>query len=194
VFERTELERELQGLRSNVIYRRKESDPSDLIRAIRSFVYIDDPTPGIFHNVFIVHGHDQEAAEVVARFIEKLNFIPIILQEQASLGRTIIEKFEECSNVAFAIVLVTPDDIVVSKDATEGQESRARQNVIFELGFFVAKLGRGRVCILFKKSVEIPSDYKGVVYISMDSKGNWRTELAREMKAVGLPVDLNRII
>lgn len=95
--------------------------------------------------VFIVHGHDAEARETVARFLGNIGFEPIILHEQASRGRTVIEKGEAHSDVGFAVVLLTPDDMGRSVTETD-LEPRARQNVLLELGYFIAKLGRDRVC------------------------------------------------
>jgi predicted nucleotide-binding protein len=145
-------------------------------------------------NIFIVHGHDESAKEAVARFVEKIGLKPIVLHEQPNAGRTIIEKFEDHSNVGFAIVLLTPDDVGASKDKTTEAKSRARQNVILELGYFMGKLGRGRVCALYKEGVEIPSDYQGVLYIPMDFAGAWRMALAKEIKNAGIDVDLNKVI
>jgi predicted nucleotide-binding protein len=143
--------------------------------------------------IFVVHGHDEGARETVAGFLRKLDLTPIILHEHANQGRTIIEKFEDKSNdVGFAVVLLTPDD-VGGTDATKLQP-RARQNVILELGYFVAKLGRDRVCALKKGDIEVPTDYIGVGYVDLDPKGGWRLDLAREIKAAGIDVDLNKAV
>lgn len=143
--------------------------------------------------IFIVHGRDEGAREEVARVIEKLGKEPVILAEQASAGNTIIEKVERNADVGFAIVLLTPDDEGGLKDSDDIR-SRARQNVIFELGFFIGRLGRGHVCALTKGDVEIPSDYSGVVYIEMGGQHEWRIRLVRELKAAGYDVDANEII
>lgn len=118
--------------------------------------------------IFIVHGHDGEAKERTARFVEKLGFKPIILNEQVSRGLTIIEKIEKYSNVRFAIVLYTPDDLGnTESEAKNGILSlRARQNVIFEHGFLIGKIGRENVVPLVAGNVELPSDISGIVYIS----------------------------
>jgi predicted nucleotide-binding protein len=145
-------------------------------------------------DIFIVHGHDESAKQAVARFIEKLGLKAIILHEQPNAGRTIIEKFEDYANVGFAVVLMTPDDVGATKDKKDQLLPRARQNVVFELGFFVGKLGRNRVCALHKEEVEIPSDYTGVLYVAMDEDGGWQLKLAKEIKAAGIPVDLNKVI
>jgi predicted nucleotide-binding protein len=155
---------------------------------------IPDQSVCLGNDVFIVHGHDEEAKQSVARFIERLGINAVILHEKPNVGRTIIQKFEDYSNVGFAVILLTPDDIGFPKDKPQEKKPRARQNVVFELGFFVGKLGRERVCALYKGNVEIPSDFEGVLYIPMGSDGGWRLELAREFKAAGIEVDLNKVI
>ncbi|NTW88534.1 MAG: nucleotide-binding protein, partial [Desulfobulbaceae bacterium] len=118
----------------------------------------------------------------------------IILHEQPNVGQTIIEKFERYADVAFAVVLLTPDDIGGKQESEPVLKPRARQNVIFELGFFFGRLARNHVAALIKGDVEKPSDYDGVGYIQMDRAGAWKIELARELKAAGLKVDLNDAI
>jgi predicted nucleotide-binding protein len=181
---------DLSGLPPNVLFLSKEAGEEGLARLIRSLLPSRAPS-SVSDSVFIVHGHDGEAKEAVARFVEKLQLRSIILHEQSNLGHTIIEKFEKHSNVAFAIVLLTDDDIGASKRTPRSLKPRARQNVIFEFGFFSAKLGRRRVCALVKDGVEVPSDIHGVVYVPMDATGAWRTLLAREMRAAGLNINLN---
>ena len=141
--------------------------------------------------VFIVHGHDNEAKLEIARFIEQMGFEPIILHEQASKGMTIIEKIEEYSNVCFGIVLYTPCDIGYDKDKETEKMARARQNVVFEHGYLISKLGRNNVCALVKPSVETPNDISGIVYIPFDSNGGWKIPLAKEMKSSGYEIDFN---
>jgi predicted nucleotide-binding protein len=145
--------------------------------------------------VFLVHGHDGEVKETVARFLEKLDLEPIILHEQANKGRTIIEKFEVSSkDVAFAVVLLTPDDIGCSAAKPTDLQPRARQNVILELGYFVGRLTRTRVCALHKGGVELPSDFQGIVYIEFDSAGAWRAKLAQEFVEAKLTINLEGLI
>lgn len=143
--------------------------------------------------VFIVHGHDNAAKEAVARFVEKIGLEAIILHEQASSGNTIIEKIEANSNVGFAIVLYTPCDVGASKGEKDQLKPRARQNVIFEHGYLIGKIGRKNVCHLFKSGVETPSDIEGLVYAPMDEGGGWKYTVGKEMKACGYDVDLNKI-
>jgi predicted nucleotide-binding protein len=147
------------------------------------------------HAIFLVHGHDDAALHEVARFLERLEQDVIVLREQPNQGRTIVEKFEDYAAVGFAVVLLTPDDRGgPARVASEQQQFRARQNVILELGYFLGRLGRNRVCALYKNGVEIPSDYSGVVYIPLDDSGGWRLGLAKELRAAEIPVDLNRAV
>jgi predicted nucleotide-binding protein len=133
----------------------------------------------------------------VARVVEKLGLDPIILHEQPNQGLTIIEKFLNNSNVGFAIVLLSADDLGYSKhSSSQDLKERARQNVIFELGFFIAKLDRKRVIALVENSpnFELPSDYHGVLYVPFDgSDGKWKFELAKELRSNGYNVDINKI-
>lgn len=144
------------------------------------------------NKVFIVHGHDNEAKLEVARFIEKIDFIPIILHEQVSNSKTIIEKIESYSDVGFGVVIYTDCDVGAKKSDSENLNKRARQNVVFEHGFLMGKLGRSNICSLVKGDIEVPNDISGIVYTSMDS-GNWQIELAKEMKASGYEVDMNKV-
>jgi len=142
--------------------------------------------------VFVVHGHDNAAKQETARFVEKLGFEAIILHEQVSKGKTIIEKIEEYSNVGFAIILYTPCDDGKSKKENK-HRNRARQNVVFEHGFLIGKIGRHNVCALVKGDIEKPNDISGVVYVEMDSFGAWKNALADEMKESGYVIDKNKI-
>lgn len=155
------------------------------------------PEITLSNRVFIVHGHDEAMKQSVARVLEKLGLNPIILHEKPNQGRTIIEKFTEYSDVSFAFVLLSSDDLVLTKNqSTQEARPRARQNVIFELGFFIGKLGRARVFVLYQesKNFEMPSDYSGVLYVPYDSIGQWRFELAKELKASGYNIDANKLV
>lgn len=143
--------------------------------------------------VFIVHGHDHGTMHTVARFLEKLRLTPIILHEQANGGQTIIEKFESNSaDAACAIILLTPDDLGGQQREPAKLSPRARQNVVFEHGFFVGALGRRRVIALRTGDVEVPSDLSGVLYVDMIE--DWKLRLAKELKAAGLDVDMNEAV
>jgi predicted nucleotide-binding protein len=140
--------------------------------------------------VFIVHGHEGEPREAVAGFLRKIDFAPVILREQTNQGRTIVEKFEDHADVDFAVVLLTPDDVGGPKG---GQlQSRARQNVVLELGYFIGKLGRENVCAIKSGDLEIPSDIFGVIWTDFDNRGAWKAALARELEDAGHTIDWNK--
>jgi hypothetical protein len=145
--------------------------PSDMVKYIcKAF----EMTPAGSPICFIVHGHNEELKLQLKNYLQNtLNFSePIILHEQPSLGRTIIEKFEDVSKDAdLAFILLTPDDIIYNSNATNEEKRRCRQNVIFEMGYFLAKLGRkgGRVILLYKGEIELPSDISGLVYIDISN-------------------------
>ena len=143
-------------------------------------------------SIFIVHGHDEAARQTVARFIERIGFEAIILSEQANQGRTVIEKIEANGDVGFAVVLLTADD--VGGKGADSLRPRARQNVLLELGYFIAMLGRERVCTLAKGDMEIPTDFAGVVWEPLDDAGAWKTALSRELKAAGYSIDWNKVM
>lgn len=144
--------------------------------------------------VFIVHGRQRNSADVVARFVAKLGLEPVILDERANEGRTLLEKLEaNTEGVGFAVVLLQADDYGRGPDEEEWPDkaNRARQNVILELGFFVGKIGRARVAALVEPAVEQPSDILGLAYIAFDE--SWQLRLARELKHAYPALDLNRV-
>ena len=140
--------------------------------------------------IFIVHGHDDGLKETVARFLLRLTGSePVILHEQVSAGDTVIEKLERFAATArYAVVLATADDLGRVKTAVDDLP-RARQNVIFELGYFFSALGRSNVALLYQPGVERPSDTDGVVHIAIDAGGAWRISLTREIEGAGIQVD-----
>ncbi|PGB76655.1 hypothetical protein COM05_28705 [Bacillus toyonensis] len=145
--------------------------------------------------VFIVHGHDNNLKQQLEIFLSRVGLKPIVLHREANQGRTIIEKFEAHSDVKYAFVLLTPDDIgcsVKDKDQpVEDYKLRARQNVIFELGFFIGKLGRENVCTLYVEGVELPNDISGLVYQQVNNNiEDVGFHIIKELKAAGLEVQL----
>ncbi len=142
----------------------------------------------ITNKIFIVHGHDNEIKQIVARTLTQIKLEPIILHEQADQGRTIIEKFEQnSSEVNFAIILLTADDIGKAEKETD-YKSRARQNVVFEMGYFIGKLGRKKVFLLLENGVDKPGDLDGIVYVPIDNADGWKLKLVKELKVAGYNV------
>lgn len=155
----------------------------------------DEQTRPISNRVFVVHGHDREMKQMVARTLERLRLEAVILHEKPNRGQTLIENIERYSDVDFAVVLLSPDDMGYA--VTDGQEAaspRARQDVILELGYFVGKLGRERVVALYRRGIEFPSDYDGVLYTPYDSdSGTWRSELVADLKESGYEVSADSL-
>ena len=143
------------------------------------------------NKVFIVHGHDGELKEKVARRLEQQGIEVIILSEQANRGRTIIEKIEAYSDVHVAIALFTQDDIGMAKEEKENEKYRARQNVVFEAGYFMGYLGRENVIMVAEENVEIPGDLSGMVYTT---KENWEIEMLKDLNAAGMKIDMNKLL
>lgn len=146
------------------------------------------------NKIFIVHGHDHAAKAELEIFLREIGLEPIVLHREADEGLTIIEKFEKHSNVGYALVLLTPDDTVQpsvrGEAAKEPVEYRARQNVIFEFGFFVAKLGRSRVCCIYRRNVTPPSDISGLIYKQFrEHIDEIKYELLKELRKAGYEVN-----
>jgi predicted nucleotide-binding protein len=148
--------------------------------------------------IFIVHGHDNALKNELARFLERLDFSPIILHEQPDRGQTIIEKLgNEVSGIGFVFVILTPDDVGAVSSGVNDLKGRARQNVVFEHGLFLGALGNSRVCALRCGDVEIPSDLLGVVYKDVPvGRGisSVAFEVATELKAAGYVIDANKLL
>lgn len=154
----------------------------------------EDTPIGATRNVFIVHGHDKTKRNEVELFVRSIDYNPIILCKEPSMGQTIIEKIEtNAEHACFAIVLYTACDEGKAKEDTN-LKPRARQNVVFEHGFMCSKLGRDHVVALFENGIEEPGDLSGVVYVAWDEdSGLWKYSIAKEMIAVGLQVDMSKI-
>lgn len=120
--------------------------------------------------VFVVHGHDDVAKTSLEVFLHEIGLEPVVLHRQADQGLTVIEKFEKHSDVGYAFILLTPDEVAyLASEAPKPEverktELRARPNVIFEFGYFVGKLGRSKVCCLYTGGVTLPSDVSGMIY------------------------------
>jgi len=143
------------------------------------------------NKIFIVHGSDNESKLELENLVRDVGLDPIILHKQANKGKTLIEKFEEYAGIVrFAFVLFTPDD-VGGKDETH-LKPRARQNAILEFGYFLGKLGRNRVCCIYKEDTEIPSDMDGLVYIKFSKSPEDRyRQITKELQAAGYELKLS---
>lgn len=146
--------------------------------------------------IFLVHGRDHGTRETVARFLERTGphgLRPLILDELANKGRTLVEKLEQhASESRYSVVLLTGDDVGGVKGADRAtQQPRARQNVILELGWFCGEIGRKNVAVLYEEGVELPSDVDGLAYIPLD--GDWQKDLVNELRDAGWDFRLDRL-
>jgi len=158
-------------------------------------------------NIFIVHGRDTKPVKELKAMLSELGLKPIFLHEQPSGSRTIVEKLEKYSDVGYAFVVLTPDDVTLSSDdflrKLQSDEEfriseetfwsmitkRARQNVVLEFGYFMGLLGRDRVCCLYKGDIELPSDMHGIVYVPFkESINECRDKIIKELKAAGYEI------
>lgn len=172
-------------IEESVDVQRQAASPEE-VRAVKQ---------GVPESIFIVHGHDDAAKLAVHGFLREVTSLEVvILHDEPSMGRTVIEKVEQVgARNGFAVAILTADDEGRARGTTE-LNPRGRQNVVFEFGFFVGLLGRSHTVVLYEEGVERPSDLEGLVYIPYDSGGAWKIQLARELKAAGVNVDLNKAV
>ena len=139
--------------------------------------------------VFLVHGHDIALKEEITKVLEKQGIEVVLLDECMNAGLTIFEKLEKYSDADAAICLLTCDDM--GKEKNEKRfKGRARQNAIFETGYFIHKLGRDKVLLICDPEVELPTDLQGVVY---NRKQDWRLKVLKELKEIGFVINLYKI-
>jgi hypothetical protein len=186
----TSIESAVGTLRTLFVRLQQSTGPGTVDETMMDMVQGVDPDRPIF-----VHGHDAEIRHQVVRVLEKsTGRDAIVLHEQPSGGRTILEKFEQHAEVAaYAVVLLTADDEGGPLAKPDERRPRGRQNVVFELGFFFGELGRDRVAVLLDPNVEKPSDIDGLMYIPIDPNGAWTQALAKELTGAGIKVDYARI-
>ena len=201
------VEEQKSHIRDKVAYIRGFIDRLDLIPCLVDEPAAEPVSEKIIDKkkVFIVHGHNDALKVEVARTVEQMGLKAVILHEQEDYGKTIIEKFESnASDVGFAIVLLTADDMGVSKRDIERENiekdfkaetrARARQNVVYEMGYFIGKLDREHVFELMETGVEKPGDLDGIIYTPVDSEGVWKFKLAKRLDAVGYSVNMKAIL
>lgn len=179
----------LVGLRESLIYA-DGPDRRDGTKAVPLADLTDER-----RSIFVVHGHSDTLRERVARVIERTTGTDVtILGEEEIAGLTILEKFERfAAQAGFAVVLLTADDFGKPAGQERGWNDRARQNVVFEMGWFFGRLGRDRVAAIYDPTVELPSDLHGLAYIEHDESGAWKSKLAKQLKAAGVEVDVTRM-
>lgn len=135
--------------------------------------------------------------QAVTNSLTKLNLVPIVLCEEPSQGKKIVERFQEYSDVNFATILLSPDDSVYAKDEPPTKRKlRPRQDVVFELGFLLGKLGKNNVLVFFREcaNFEIPTSFEGIKVAAFDDRDSWKLALIRELTNCGYDLDTNRLL
>jgi predicted nucleotide-binding protein len=147
--------------------------------------------------VFVVCGTDSEMKQAITNALTKLKLVPIVMCEEPSQGKKIVERFADYEDIGFAVVLLSPDDSVYIKDEPPTKRKlRPRQEVIFELGFLLGKLGKSNVLVFFREcaNFEIPTDFEGIIATAFDDRDSWKLALIRELTNCGYNVDADRIL
>ncbi len=156
-----------------------------------------DASVNIRKRIFVVHGNDEEMKQATVSALGKLGLAPVVMREQPSQGRKIVEKFADYADVSFAVVLLSPDDFAYAKDDQPAKRKlRPAQNVIFELGFLLGRLGEKNVLVFYREfeSFEAPTDFEGVRFTAFDDRGSWKLSLIRELTTCGYRVDANKLL
>jgi len=147
--------------------------------------------------VFVVCGTDSEMKQTITNALTKLKIVPVVMCEEPSQGKKIVERFADYEDIGFAVILLSPDDSVYIKDESPiKRKLRPRQDVVFELGFLLGKLGKSNVLVFFREcaNFEIPTDFEGIKVTAFDDRESWKLALLRELTNCGYSVDAERIL
>jgi predicted nucleotide-binding protein len=145
------------------------------------------------NKILVVHGQDNEMKLEVTQTLQKLELDPILLDENPNITQNIIENIEEYDHISFAVVILTPNYLAYPNEKNLSEAKYiAKQNVIFELGYFLGKLGKQNVIVMYKKMkyFEIPN-YNGIIWI--EYKNGWYFDLIKELKERNFDVDANKL-
>jgi predicted nucleotide-binding protein len=147
--------------------------------------------------IFVVCGRDDEMKQAIINALTKLWLVPVVMCEEPSQGKKIVERFADYSDVGFATVLLSPDDFAyASEESPTKRKLRPRQDVIFELGFLLGKIGKGNVLVFFREcaNFEIPTDFEGMKVAAFDDRESWKLALVRELTNCGYNIEADRIL
>lgn len=139
------------------------------------------------HRVCVIHGQNDALKNAVSDYLQKLGLEPVVLHKQPSGERNIMEKIEILPEVDYAVVLLTDDDFVQTGKSSRGGKALSR-NVLFELGYYIGRLGKSRVCALYKGHNKPPRDYEGISCLTISDNQVWRRLLGMELKEAGFEI------
>jgi predicted nucleotide-binding protein len=148
--------------------------------------------------VFLVHGRNETVRQAVGQLLGRAGSHAVtILNERPNDRKMLVEQFEpRAAGSRYAIVLLTADDVGAPRLDSEQEPyyaPRARQGVVFEMGFLVAALSPRCVCVLYEDGVELPFDLEGISYIRLDLSGSWQSKLLLLLRGAGFDYDLNSL-
>ncbi len=148
--------------------------------------------------VFLAHGRDERWKEAVAHLLEHAGSDEVtILNDRPEERAKLLEQIgEQAHATRYAIVLLTADDVGAARLESPQEPyftTRARQDVVFEMGFLVAALTPGRVCVLYEDGVELPCELEGISHVRLDLAGTWQPKLLLALRRAGFDYDLNRL-
>lgn len=179
------------------LYTEKFLTPTDK-KAVASGLSATSSSPvNMRRRIFVAHGSDDEMKQATVGALGKLGLAPVLMREQPSQGRKIVEAFADYADVSFAVVLLSPDDFVYSKDdAPAKRKLRPAHDVVFELGFFLGRLGKDNVLVFYREleNFEALTDFEGVRFTAFDDRDSWKLSLIRELTACGYSVDADKLL
>jgi predicted nucleotide-binding protein len=155
------------------------------------------PVLGVGRRVFVVCGTDSEMKKAVTDALTKLRLVPVVMCEEPSQGRKIVERFADYADVGFAVVLLSPDDFAYSAEESPSKRKlRPRQDVVFELGFLLGKLGKDKVLVFYREHENFgsPTEFEGLKVVAFDNRDSWKLALIRELTNCGYSVEADRIL
>jgi predicted nucleotide-binding protein len=154
--------------------------------------------PDRMRRVFLAHGRDERWMQAVGQLLERTGPHSVtVLNERPTDRRMLSEQFEgQVEGAHYAVVLLTADDVGAPRLQSDDEpyySPRARQGVVFEMGFLVAALTSGCVCVLYEDGVELPCDLDGIAYVRLDFAGTWQSKLLLQLRKAGFNYDMNRL-
>ena len=184
-----------QPNRSDNVYKFNQTFEEYFVKSLKDILHAEQNLEDVTvhepmgNKIFIVHGQDNEMKREVQLLLTRAGLDDVVLHERPDRGRTIIDKLiQESKDACYVIALLSPDDELANGS------SRARQNVIFEIGYFLGKLGKERVRLFKRGNIDIPSDLQGILYENYDTEGNWRMKILKEMKAFGVEINVDKVL
>jgi predicted nucleotide-binding protein len=153
----------------------------------------DDSAPPLNSGIFVVHGELQTAVNTIQSFMEDLGIQLQQMPAAPEKGKGLVTSLEKNPDASFALVLLNHDDAVALKRSAADASAGVRSGIVFQLGYFVGRLGLKRVCVLYTGGAETFVSDHGIQFLPMDNGNGWQLLLARHLKRAGIEIDLNKL-